>query len=148
MNYPPEKCRAQRRKGEELKRLFHGLPVRVAFSGSEARIVYYSEVPVAIECSTGLTDRFIARRSLASRSRVGHEKRPTTTYLLDVRRVQLSLHPELARELMLDDCALTIPIRFETVRAGVLRWDPSLMLELRRRGARFEEPVSDLRAAL
>jgi hypothetical protein len=147
LDYPPEKCIAQRRKGETLRRLFQGLPVRVAFSGSEARVVYYSEVPVAIECSTGLTDRFIARRPLAKRGRVGHEKRPTTSYLLDVRGVQLDLHPEFAREFMLGDSALSIPIRFGTARAGVLRWDPGLMRELQRRGARFEEPAEGFTVA-
>src|SRR6267143_1533566 len=96
-----------------------------AISRTEARVVYYSEVPVAIECSAGLTDRFIARRPLEHRGRIGHEKRPTATYLLDVRGVQLGLHPELAKELALGDSVLDVPIRFGTARAGVLRWDTS-----------------------
>jgi hypothetical protein len=142
LEYPSERRDTLRRKGETLRRFFAGLPVRVAFMGSEARVVYYSEVPVAIECAAGLTDRFIARRPLEHRGRVGHEKRPTSAYLLGERGVQLGLHAGLASELALGDSALAMPIRFANARACVLRWDEALMAELRRRGARFaEEPV-------
>ncbi len=140
LQYPPEKTTAQRRKGETLRRYFAGQPVKVAFMGSEARVVYYSEVATAIECSAGLTDRFIARRPLVARGRVGHEKRPTAAYLLNERGVQLGLHAEIARELGLGDSSLAIPIRFGAARACVLRWDGALIDELVRRGAQVATP--------
>jgi len=43
-------------KAEILKRFFGGLDVTVAFTGSEARLVYLADVPRAIECETGLTE--------------------------------------------------------------------------------------------
>lgn len=138
LQYPPDLCRTQRLKGETLRRALAGLPVRIAFGGSEARVVYYSEVPVAIECATGLTDRFIAHRAIERRGRIGHEKHPTATYLLEDRGAQLALHPQLAAEIGLSDSVLAIPAWFGTFRVGVMRWDPSLMRELEARGLRYK----------
>ncbi|MBX3464301.1 MAG: hypothetical protein KF830_14110 [Planctomycetes bacterium] len=64
---------AFRRAGERLRELFAGLEVRIAFGGSQANLAFRSRVPVAIELY-GLTDAFIARRPLARRGPVGHEK--------------------------------------------------------------------------
>ena len=59
------------RSAERLRAFFRGLPVRVAFIGGQAILVDASDVPVAIECETGLTDAFIAHQPLAMRGHGG-----------------------------------------------------------------------------
>jgi hypothetical protein len=137
--YSPGRTAETRAHGLILRRYFEGLPVRVAFLGSEARLVYYARPAVAIECQTGLTDRFIARQPLRERGRVGHEKRAPLGYLIGERHAHFAFHPLARRELGLDGWIPAQEIELDGVTGQVLTWDPALMDSLRRRGARFED---------
>jgi len=81
--YPSRHTEQHRRLGLELRRFFEGKNVTVAFLGFYASLVYYSEVPVAIESLTGLTDEYIAHLPLRRRGRPGHEKKAPFQYLFD-----------------------------------------------------------------
>jgi hypothetical protein len=45
-------------------------------------LVYYANIPTAIEISTGLTDEFVAHQSISQRRRPGHEKPAPMDYLI------------------------------------------------------------------
>jgi hypothetical protein len=139
---------ASRRDGERLRELFRGLPVRAAFVGTQAILAYYSQVPVAIEATAGLTDSFVARQRLERRGRPGHEKQAPYPYLVERRRAHFILVP--ARDLP-DTLASAIPLvaaDLGGVEATVLHWDEPLMRELSRRGARVMDFVATLDAYL
>ncbi|HMG57901.1 MAG TPA: hypothetical protein VK601_30575, partial [Kofleriaceae bacterium] len=125
--------------GAALAVLFDGLPVSVCFFGAQARLVYRSRVATAIECETGLTDRAIARRPLAARGRIGHEKHAPLPYLL-ARRVDLVLTRDWANEVLhLDDQLPDAPIELGRIRGRVITWDPGIMTALAARGARIPD---------
>lgn len=128
-----------RKKGEMLQSFFEGLPVRSAIYGMEAGLAYYSRVPVAIECASGLTDRFIAKQSLSVRGMIGHEKKPTLEYLIHKRKVHLVFSPHLMRDLKINKSIPRHPIRFGPHTFFVLLWDPEIMRALRKRGAVFSD---------
>jgi hypothetical protein len=132
-------CDEIERRGRVLRAFFAGLPVRVGFFGAEARLVYYARPQVAIECDTGLTDRFVARQPLARRGRVGHEKRAPLGYLLDRRKVHFLFQRQAMQVL---DPGGTLPregIDFADVPGVILYWDGPVMAELRERGAAFAD---------
>lgn len=124
-------------RGAALRALFRGLDVRLGFIGGGARLVYHADPPLAVECETGLTDRFIAHLPLGERGRIGHEKKPPLSYLIDTRKVHFVVHRNLEsatlRELLagLPDVRVTLG----SIGARVVYWDPPLFDELRRRGA-------------
>ncbi len=64
---------ALRTAGNQLRDLFAGLDVRIAFGGSQANLAFRTHVGTAIELY-GLTDQFIAHRPLDRRGTPGHEK--------------------------------------------------------------------------
>ena len=68
--------------GERLHALLAGVPLRVAFGGSQASLIYYLDPELAIEASSGLTDETIAHQALSTRGRPGHEKSPAMNYLM------------------------------------------------------------------
>ena len=137
-----------RQAGLILRPYFDGLPVRVAFLGGEARLVYYARPQVAIESQTGLTDRFLARRPLAARGRPGHEKVAPLSYLLDQRAVHFAFNPLAERVLGLSGAIPPEPVRFGPVSGRILTWDPALMDSLRRRGAQFQDFPAQLDGVL
>jgi len=137
--YPKSKTDEQRRSAIVLRRYFANLPVCVAFFGSEARFVYYAEPAVAIESETGLTDRWLAHQPLTRRGRVGHEKHAPIDYLIGRRGAHLVFHP-LAREILnLQEHIPFVPIDFDGTRGLLLHWDPVIMAEWKRRGAKFDD---------
>ncbi|MCA8955416.1 MAG: hypothetical protein KDC87_05045 [Planctomycetes bacterium] len=71
--YPEWKLRSSERIARHLARAFAGTDLRIAIKGTQAMLAYYGEFPLAIEIH-GLTDRYIARRRVTHRGRVGHEK--------------------------------------------------------------------------
>jgi len=142
--YQDEGRDVARRAGEDLGRLTAGLPVRVAISGKQAIVAYVSSVPVAIECSTGLTDAFIAHQKLTRRGRVGHEKSAPFTYLIDARRVHLYIGQSHILADSLRAYIPVIPLEYGRLKAMVLTWDPEIMPELIRRGAKVEDFMADL----
>jgi len=122
-----------------LRQFFQGLPVRVAFLGTEARIMYEADVEVAIESETGLTDRSVAHQTLTKRGRIGHEKRASPKYLIEERKAHFmftAIGPELTG---VDKVVTPQAIHFGPIEAWILYWDPPLMQELARRGAKFSD---------
>jgi hypothetical protein len=142
-----EVVREERSTGTML-RYFRGIPVRVAFLGSQARLMYEADVPVAIEAETGLTDATIARQPLEKRGRVGHEKRASVEYLVKTRRTHFVFRPEAPKLLALATYIPLVPIRLEKVSGFVLEWDPEVMAALAERGAEFEDFPATLDAYL
>jgi hypothetical protein len=142
--YSPEATGRTRDQGLALRPFFAGLPVRMAFFGGEARLVYYARPQVAIECATGLTDRKIAHQVLKQRGRIGHEKLAPLDYLLDERGAHLSVFPNTARLYQLDKVIPTVEIEMNGVRGRILTWDPALMDSMRRRGARVQDFPAEL----
>jgi hypothetical protein len=126
-------------RAEVLKRYLSDLPVRVAFLGDEARVMYKARIPVAIESTTGLTDRFIARQKLEKRRWVGHEKPAPEEYLAKVRKVHFTFSPQAPSYLGIGKITAPLRIKLEDVSGYILYWDPEIMEELERRGARFED---------
>lgn len=134
----PEWTEYSVRNGKTLQRYFSDLPVRIAFFGGEARLVFYADPALAIESAAGLTDAFVARQELKKRGRVGHEKAAPATYLL-ARRVHFFFTPVDGR---LPDLERRIPllrIDLDGVLGRIVTWDPRVMEELRLRGARFPD---------
>ncbi|GAB4146558.1 MAG: hypothetical protein Fur0037_14640 [Planctomycetota bacterium] len=72
--YPAERTRALRASGAAFRAALEGSDARVAFSGTQAMLVYEARFAYALEAATGLTDRYLARRPLARRGPIGHEK--------------------------------------------------------------------------
>ncbi|MCZ7644892.1 MAG: hypothetical protein M5U26_06355 [Planctomycetota bacterium] len=135
---------AVERNAEALKRYTQGLDARILTFGTEARLAYRSEVPVSIE-GHGLTDRTIARAPLERRTRPGHEKLPDPAYLLFERRVHFMFSEQAYFELLrLDRWIPTYRVGLGEAQALILTWDPVLMDELRRRGARVPDFLDDL----
>jgi hypothetical protein len=121
---------------EELTELLGGLDLKVAFSGQRARAVYDARIPVAIEAETGLTDPVIARQQLAARGMVGHEKLADPRYLVDERRVHLYLG-RMRNLGAFREVVMVWPLTYKNQSLALLRWDPAIVHELARRGARF-----------
>jgi hypothetical protein len=142
--YTPAKSMRMRREGLELRRCFEGIPVRLAFFGGEARLVYYARPMVAIECVTGLTDAHIARQPLQRRGRVGHEKLADARYLLDERRVNLTFFRNAPGLLHLDQEVPTITVEMAGLRGRVLTWEPGVIESLRARGAVIQDFPKEL----
>lgn len=137
-------ARSQYREyGLALRRFFEGLPVRLAFYGSQARMTYYSRVAMAIEAEAGLTDRFIARQPLERRGRVGHEKEAPPSYLIHERRVHFAVAPDPGLEAELQRAGYP-KIWFGDVPGYVLTWDEDLMREIQARGAVVTFPARQL----
>lgn len=138
--YSDKKVADLEHSGEVLGRVFEGLPVRVAFYGDEARIVYRAAFPVAIEGHAGLTDREVARQELTRRGRVGHEKHASVDYLIEQRAVHFTFSKVPGEVLRLNDWIPEIVVPFDReVYGRVLHWDPAMMRALQERGV----PVPD-----
>lgn len=88
--YPPDRLGRNKAAGLKLRRYFEGVPLRLAFGGTQAQVVYYADPDLAIEYETGLTDSFVAHQQLNVRGRPGHEKAAPTSYLL-ARKVNFML---------------------------------------------------------
>lgn len=67
--------------GELLQKYLNDLRIKIAFWGSQARVVYYSDVSFAIEAQGGLTDTALAHQTIKERGRPGHEKSASLDYL-------------------------------------------------------------------
>lgn len=132
--YAPAVVAEQERRAATLGPLLAGLPVRLAFYGAEARLVYRTRVPVAVEGHAGLTDAFVAHQALPARGRVGHEKLAPASYLLGVRRVHLTFSRVPTDQLGLDELIPRVRGDFGGVTGRILTWDPELVAALRGRG--------------
>jgi len=132
----PEEVEARRAEAATLHRFFAGLPVRIAIVGSQAELAYFARPAVAIEAQTGLTDHWIARQPLKERGRVGHEKLAPVSYLMS-RKVDFVIHHFPTTALDLKQHVPLVQIMFDRVPGYMLYWNPPLLAELAKRGARF-----------
>jgi hypothetical protein len=80
--YTPEIREARRRQGEAVGAALRGSPARVAFEGGMCMFGYYSRLPYLVEI-TGLTQYSLAKRPLAERGVVGHEKVADAAWLTE-----------------------------------------------------------------
>jgi len=127
------------RSAATLRRYFDGLDVTVAFTGSQARLMYEARIPQAIECETGLTDRTIARQELRQRGRPGHEKHAPLDYLVRERKTHFAFKEYTMRITGAERRLPRAPIRFDGIEGYILHWDPELLAVLAERGAQFED---------
>ncbi len=79
--YPDTAQAEAARQGEVLRRALEGSDTRVVFYGTQAMLMYYGEVPYALEGHVGLTDRELARMDPPKGTRIGHGKKATLEYL-------------------------------------------------------------------
>lgn len=143
VNVSPGAGVGRRALGEALRPWLEGLPVTVAFVGTEARAIYYARPRAAIECETGLTDRWIARQKITGRGRPGHEKWAPPSYILDTRRATLAL-----RVLATQAEIPTVTFPCGGAQCQLLRWDPAVVGALRARGAAIPDFPAQLDAFL
>ena len=81
--YPPSMVEQARDEGAKIKRFLSGLDVSAAYYGTKAMLVYYAEIPYAMEAASSLTDTVYAHRPITKRGRPGHEKRIPFEYLVE-----------------------------------------------------------------
>jgi hypothetical protein len=130
--------------GLRLAGCFEGLPVRMAFTGGQAILADLSRADVALETSTGLTDRTIAHQRLSRRGRVGHEKWTPLLYLIETRRADFVM---FTAGWLSDSVAAYVPLvtgRIEGAPVTLLNWRPQVVDSLRARGA----GIADFRLVL
>jgi hypothetical protein len=115
-------------EGKTLRRYLHELPVRMAFGPAYLKTAYYSDLPFALETSTGLTDTFLSHQILNTRGRPGHEKPAPMDYLRQ-RKIHFYIGPQLS--LPEGDIPLNA-IVFDTLLAQIITYDETLMSQLLR----------------
>ncbi len=81
--YPTEWHERAKTVGGRMREYFKGTDAAISFRGQYAVYAYYTEVPTAIEATTGLTDEFIAHQPITKRGRPGHEKMAPHSYLVN-----------------------------------------------------------------
>jgi arabinofuranosyltransferase len=139
MYYSPQRTAQLDHVAEVLGRYFKDLPVRVAFFGDEARVVYKAGYTVAIESHAGLTEPAIAHQVLPERGRIGHEKHATAAYLIDQRQAHFTFSSVPGKLLQLNRFIPEVSVSFDgDVYGRILHWDDALLAELQRRGARVQ----------
>jgi len=79
--YPPETVTLARAQGAVLADCVAKLDVRVVYYGTQAMLMYYSDLPYALEPHVGLTDHALARMPSPEGKRVGHGQKADTAYL-------------------------------------------------------------------
>ncbi|MCA8966008.1 MAG: hypothetical protein KDC48_14075 [Planctomycetes bacterium] len=131
--YPPTRVQGLRHVGRRLGQVLAGTPARVAFSGTQAMLVYEAKFAYALEAVTGLTDRFLAHQVLAKRGQPGHEKGifsspEATNYALQTQRVHLLLvdHPPMT------SVYPWLEVELFGMAATLVRWDREVMAPLLR----------------
>jgi len=120
--YPEHRLRQNRADGLKLKKYFTNIPLKVGFGGTQAQLIYYADPPLAIECTTGLTDTFVAHQTITERGRPGHEKPAPLSYLTQ-RGVNFLLWDKdrSAHETFVSD------ISFDGLQLPVLVYDNTIM---------------------
>jgi hypothetical protein len=87
----------------------------------------------------GLADPVIARQPLKARGRPGHEHLPEPSYAVLTRHLDLAFHGRFFEITGFPRFIPVVPVRFGPVGAFLLRWDPKLVAEWARRGARVPD---------
>jgi hypothetical protein len=124
----PEAWRQDRQEfGRTLKRCLGGTDARVAYLGTYAAAVYYSDLPYALETDAGLTDTALAHRPLSHRGRPGHEK-PVGVDEMASRRINFLLLRPREKRSPIDQLT---EITFGQRTAYIVTYDVALMEHLR-----------------
>jgi len=130
--YPPETIAGRARQGAAVRDALAGTPVRAAFEGGMCVFGYYSELPYLVEV-TGLTQYSLAKRPLAERGRIGHEKAPDAEWFAE-NRIHLLFKRDLPPLKPSQNPAAIDEIRFDDLaRAQILHYEDAVMDPLRDR---------------
>lgn len=121
--YPSSWVEQAKTTGAKLKQCFEGTDVKISFNGRFAMFAYYSEVPVAIESSTGLTDEYLAHLPLTARGRPGHEKRAPLEYLI-ARKVNFMMSQFPTPTNAMDSI---LAIYFDSIQFSIVTYNNDLM---------------------
>lgn len=90
--YPREVLEELSSRARQYRDVVRGSGLRLAFHGGAAFIIYYMDPVYALEASTGLTDRKLARQVLSERGKIGHEKEASLDYMKE-RTVHIYMWP-------------------------------------------------------
>jgi len=115
--------------GAHLNRCLEGLPIRVVAGGERMAWAYYSDLPVILEGTGGLTDTALAHQTLTTRSRPGHEKWATPEFL-ETRRYHLLLSAPYYNERPIDSLRR---ILVAGLKLTLVTYDNELMEQMRSR---------------
>lgn len=126
-HYPEFAIEAAQADGGRIKRNIDGTEAKFGFYGGKAMLMYYSEVPVAIESDAGLTDEYIAHLPITERGRPGHEKDAPREYLAD-RRINFLFINRFSSRGPSDDIRW---IYFDKVPAYIIAYDNKIMEHLK-----------------
>jgi hypothetical protein len=121
--YPSDKIAKMEADGLKLNKYLHDLDVTIGFYGARAAMIYYSDLPRAIECDAGLTDQYIAHIPLEYRGRPGHEKHAPPQYLQE-RKVNFILPATMEPGNPYDSLTL---ISFNGLAAQIWIYDNTVM---------------------
>ncbi len=124
--YPPSTVEQAQTNGPKIRGYLEGIDVAVGFLGTQAMLVYYSNVPEAVECASGLTDIHLAHQEIAERGRPGHEKTASFDYLSE-RRVRFMFWRNPPSWGRYDPFR---KIKFDNLEAVVIAWDNKVMAHL------------------
>lgn len=146
--YTPENLEARRIQAQAAAEGLRGLPVRVAFEGGMCGFGYWSRLPYLVEI-TGLTQYSLAKKPLAERGFIGHEKLADASWYADH-----GIHLLFRQRWPWEVAAAGEPWAFNRITLGgvcegkILRYDDAIMEELGRRpGVRFQSIDNTLERA-
>ena len=88
--YPPEAIALAREQGAALRECVSKTSVRSVYYGTQAMLMFYADLPYALEPHVGLTDYDVARMPPPEGVRVGHGQKADTAYLRS-RNIDLAL---------------------------------------------------------
>lgn len=129
--YPPEVIATRREQAETVAHALAGTPARVAFEGGMCVFGFYSRLPYLVEI-TGLTQYSLARRPLAQRGFIGHEKVADDAWLTE-NGIHMVVRQDLPPVRPGDAPPRSDEIRFgDRARARIVLYDDAVMDPLRR----------------
>lgn len=136
--YPPRKMAELADVARSYRKIVRTSGMRLAFHGGAAFLIYYMDPSYALESSTGLTDRTLARKILPQRGRIGHEKEATLKYMKE-RNVHIYMWPPVPgnRNRQIDFSGFWAPwqiVEYDPEVFGALQKDPRIQFSFRPHG--------------
>jgi hypothetical protein len=141
--YPPGTIEKRRQQAELVSEALAGTPARVAFEGGMCVFGYFSKLPYLVEFS-GLTQYSLAKRPIAERGHIGHEKSADDDWLANndvhllVRQefppLQLKRNPRMPNEVTIGG----------SVRARIILYSDAVMDALRGRADVEFTPIEQI----
>ena len=127
--YAPVWREEAERQGAIIAAATEDLPVSAVYYGTQAMLMYYARLPVAVEGHVGLTDHELARMPPPDGSRVGHGSKATIPYLRS-RGVDLAFNFRVHQQ----TTPFTLVDFGQGVKARLLVYRPEVVDGLRARG--------------